>query len=56
MQLKGQAFDESGHELENALDLRIKVLDINDNFPVFSQEIFVGSVEELSEVGKILFI
>ncbi|XP_014462265.2 desmoglein-2 isoform X1 [Alligator mississippiensis] len=52
--LKGQAFDESGHELENALDLRIKVLDINDNFPVFSQEIFVGSVEELSEVGTLV--
>uniref|UniRef100_A0A7M4FA09 Desmoglein 2 n=1 Tax=Crocodylus porosus TaxID=8502 RepID=A0A7M4FA09_CROPO len=52
--LKGQAFDERGQEVENALDLRIKVLDVNDNYPVFSQEIFVGSVEELSEVGTLV--
>ncbi|XP_059563391.1 desmoglein-2 [Myotis daubentonii] len=46
--LTGYALDERGNNLEKPLELRIKVLDINDNEPVFTQEVFVGSVEELS--------
>ncbi|KAM8783994.1 desmoglein-2 [Rhynchonycteris naso] len=46
--LTGYALDQKGNNLEKPLDLRIKVLDINDNEPVFTQNIFVGSVEELS--------
>ncbi|XP_048219324.1 desmoglein-2-like [Perognathus longimembris pacificus] len=46
--LTGYALDVKGNNLEKPLDLRIKVLDINDNEPVFTQEVFVGSVEELS--------
>lgn len=29
-------------------------MDINDNFPVFSHEVFVGSIEELSETGNFI--
>ncbi|XP_008071578.1 desmoglein-2 [Carlito syrichta] len=46
--LTGYALDEKGNSVEKPLELRIKVLDINDNEPVFTQDIFVGSVEELS--------
>ncbi|XP_060029642.1 desmoglein-2 isoform X2 [Erinaceus europaeus] len=46
--LIGHALDESGNDVERPLELRIKVLDINDNEPVFTQDVFVGSVEELS--------
>lgn len=38
------------------MDLRIKVLDINDNEPVFTQEVFVGSIEELSAARKSVFL
>ncbi|EHB15919.1 Desmoglein-2 [Heterocephalus glaber] len=46
--LMGYALDSRGNNLEKPLELRIKVLDINDNEPVFTEEVFVGSVEELS--------
>ncbi|KAL1773744.1 desmoglein-2 [Sigmodon hispidus] len=46
--LTGYALDSRGNNLEKPLELRIKVLDINDNEPVFKQDVFVGSVEELS--------
>nr|KAF6471148.1 desmoglein 2 [Molossus molossus] len=46
--LIGYALDEKGNNLEKPLELRIKVLDINDNEPVFTQDVFVGSVEEMS--------
>ncbi|KAM6148372.1 desmoglein-2 [Erethizon dorsatum] len=46
--LTGYAMDSRGNNLEKPLELRIKVLDINDNEPVFTEEVFVGSVEELS--------
>lgn len=53
-QLTGYALDEKGNNLEQPLELRIKVLDINDNEPVFTQDVFVGSVEELSAARKSL--
>ncbi|NWV59511.1 DSG2 protein, partial [Malurus elegans] len=52
--VRGHALDKNGAKLEEPIDLPIKVVDINDNFPVFSHEIFVGSVEELSETGTIV--
>lgn len=51
----GYALDEKGNNLEKPMELRIKVLDINDNEPVFTQDVFVGSVEELSAASKRLF-
>lgn len=55
-QLVGYALDERGNNLEKPLELRIKVLDINDNEPVFTQDVFAGSVEELSASGQSLLI
>ncbi|XP_023569153.1 desmoglein-2, partial [Octodon degus] len=46
--LTAYAMDSRGNNLEKPLELRIRVLDVNDNEPVFTQEVFVGSVEELS--------
>lgn len=54
-QLRGHALDRNGAKLEEPIDLPIKIVDINDNFPVFSHEVFVGSIEELSETGNIIF-
>ncbi|NXB46275.1 DSG2 protein, partial [Leucopsar rothschildi] len=52
--VRGHALDKNGAKLEEPIDLPIKVVDINDNFPVFSHEVFVGSIEELSEMGTIV--
>ncbi|XP_068014847.1 desmoglein-2-like [Melanerpes formicivorus] len=52
--LRGHALDKTGAKLEEPIDLPIKVVDINDNPPVFSHEVFVGSVEELSEAGTLV--
>ncbi|KFP03825.1 Desmoglein-2, partial [Calypte anna] len=52
--LRGHALDKNGAKLEEPIDLPIKVVDINDNFPVFSHQVFVGSIEELSETGTIV--
>uniref|UniRef100_A0A8C9FDF5 Desmoglein 2 n=1 Tax=Pavo cristatus TaxID=9049 RepID=A0A8C9FDF5_PAVCR len=52
--LRGHALDRTGAKLEEPIDLPIRVLDINDNPPVFSHEVFVGSIEELSEIGTIV--
>lgn len=54
-QLRGHALDKTGAKLEEPIDLPIKIVDINDNFPVFSHEVFVGSIEELSKAGNIIF-
>ncbi|NXJ81023.1 DSG1A protein, partial [Trogon melanurus] len=38
----------TGVDLETPLELRVRVLDINDNPPIFAQTVFTGSVEESS--------
>nr|XP_009932550.1 PREDICTED: LOW QUALITY PROTEIN: desmoglein-1-gamma-like [Opisthocomus hoazin] len=38
----------TGVDLEPPLELRVRVLDINDNPPIFAQAVFTGSVEESS--------
>ncbi|KAM9097763.1 desmoglein-2 [Sarcophilus harrisii] len=52
--LTAYALDERGNNLERPLELRLKVLDINDNEPVFTQDVFVGSVEELSPANTLV--
>ena len=52
IQLTGYAMDSKGNQLEKPLELRIKVLDINDNQPVFKQDVSLGSIEELSAPRK----
>ncbi|XP_073535302.1 desmoglein-4-like [Phyllobates terribilis] len=41
----------SGEEVEKPLQLRVRVLDINDNPPIFGQIVFAGSVEENSKAN-----
>uniref|UniRef100_A0A6I8NLV8 Cadherin domain-containing protein n=2 Tax=Ornithorhynchus anatinus TaxID=9258 RepID=A0A6I8NLV8_ORNAN len=50
-QLTCVAVDENDHVLEKPLELRIKVLDKNDNRPNFTESVFVGQVEESSPPG-----
>ncbi|NXC38090.1 DSG1A protein, partial [Penelope pileata] len=38
----------TGVDLEQPLELRVRVLDINDNPPIFAQSVFTGSIEECS--------
>ncbi|NXS40407.1 DSG1A protein, partial [Balaeniceps rex] len=38
----------TGIDLEPPLELRVRVLDINDNPPIFAQTVFTGSIEESS--------
>ncbi|NXU59667.1 DSG1A protein, partial [Turnix velox] len=38
----------TSEDLEPPLELRVRVLDINDNPPIFSQTVFTGSIEESS--------
>ncbi|XP_009074740.1 PREDICTED: desmoglein-1-like, partial [Acanthisitta chloris] len=38
----------TGIDLEPPLELRVRVLDINDNAPIFAQTVFTGSIEESS--------
>ncbi|XP_075069563.1 desmoglein-2 [Mixophyes fleayi] len=52
--LKGYALDQYGKDVEPPIDLRVKVIDINDNSPVFTQEVFVGTVEELSPSNTLI--
>uniref|UniRef100_A0A8D2JG46 Desmoglein 2 n=1 Tax=Varanus komodoensis TaxID=61221 RepID=A0A8D2JG46_VARKO len=54
LHLRGYAMNAQGVNVEKPLDLRIKVLDVNDNSPVFSQEVFSGSVEELCAAGTLV--
>lgn len=43
---------ETGRRLEPETEFVIKLHDINDNEPQFSQEVYVGSVPERSDIGK----
>ncbi|NXA33001.1 DSG2 protein, partial [Eudromia elegans] len=52
--VRGHALDKNGAKLEAPIDLPIRIIDINDNFPVFSHEVFVGSIEELSQAGTVV--
>ncbi|XP_072113932.1 desmoglein-4-like [Mobula birostris] len=49
--ITGHAYDQFGVQRETPIDLFIKVLDVNDNPPEFTQTVFEGSVEELSLTG-----
>ncbi|XP_027702730.1 desmoglein-2-like isoform X2 [Vombatus ursinus] len=52
--LTAYALDERGNQVERPLELRIKVLDINDNEPIFTKNVFYGSVEELSAANTLV--
>ncbi|XP_044149293.1 desmoglein-1-like [Bufo gargarizans] len=44
----------SGQEVEKPLQLRVRVLDKNDNPPIFSESVFVGSIEENSKANALV--
>lgn len=49
-----RALNAQGQDLENPLALRVRVLDINDNPPVFSMTTFVGQIEENSNANTLV--
>ncbi|XP_018410808.1 PREDICTED: desmoglein-1-like, partial [Nanorana parkeri] len=46
----------SGQEVESPLQLTVKIQDINDNAPIFSQMVFAGSVEERSQANTLVMV
>ncbi|XP_055481695.1 desmoglein-1 [Psammomys obesus] len=49
-----RALNAQGQDLENPLELRVRVLDINDNPPVFSMTTFLGQIEENSNANTLV--
>ncbi|XP_029447034.1 desmoglein-2 [Rhinatrema bivittatum] len=54
LHLRGYALDQDGNNVEPPIDLRVKVIDINDNSPVCTQDFFTGSVEEMSPQNTVV--
>ncbi|KAM8783999.1 desmoglein-3 isoform 2-T2 [Rhynchonycteris naso] len=50
------ALNAQGQDVEKPLILTVKILDINDNPPVFSQSIFMGEIEENSPTNSLVMI
>ncbi|KAM9101180.1 desmoglein-3 [Sarcophilus harrisii] len=51
-----RAVDERGRDVEKPLILTVKILDVNDNPPVFSQSIFYGEIEENSAANTLVMV
>ncbi|XP_002713485.1 desmoglein-4 [Oryctolagus cuniculus] len=49
-----RALNSRGEDLERPLELRVKVMDINDNAPVFTQNVYMASIEENSEANSLV--
>ncbi|XP_070277331.1 desmoglein-1 [Myotis yumanensis] len=49
-----RALNLQGQDLERPLELRVRVLDINDNPPVFSMSSFLGQIEENSNANTLV--
>ncbi|XP_006920067.1 desmoglein-1 [Pteropus alecto] len=49
-----RALNSQGQDLERPLELRVRVLDINDNPPVFSMSTFLGQIEENSNANTLV--
>uniref|UniRef100_A0A4W2BT94 Desmoglein 2 n=1 Tax=Bos indicus x Bos taurus TaxID=30522 RepID=A0A4W2BT94_BOBOX len=55
-QITCRALNALGQDVEKPLILTVKILDINDNAPVFSQSIFQGEIEENSASNSLVMI
>ncbi|XP_006899627.1 PREDICTED: desmoglein-3 [Elephantulus edwardii] len=51
-----RALNYLGQDVERPLILTVKILDINDNPPVFAQSIFMGEIEENSAANSLVMI
>nr|XP_012638009.1 desmoglein-3 [Microcebus murinus] len=51
-----RAVNALGQDVEKPLILTVKILDVNDNAPVFSQSIFMGEIEENSASNTLVMI
>ncbi|XP_055481639.1 desmoglein-3 [Psammomys obesus] len=51
-----RALNALGQDVERPLILTVKILDVNDNAPVFSQTIFKGEIEENSASNSLVMI
>ncbi|XP_013362188.1 PREDICTED: desmoglein-3 isoform X2 [Chinchilla lanigera] len=51
-----RALNVLGQDVEKPLILTVKILDVNDNAPVFSQRIFKGEIEENSASNSLVMI
>uniref|UniRef100_A0A8C5K0C0 Desmoglein 3 n=1 Tax=Jaculus jaculus TaxID=51337 RepID=A0A8C5K0C0_JACJA len=51
-----RALNALGQDVERPLMLTVKILDVNDNSPVFSQSIFQGEIEENSASNSLVMI
>uniref|UniRef100_A0A8C9BP64 Desmoglein-1 n=1 Tax=Phocoena sinus TaxID=42100 RepID=A0A8C9BP64_PHOSS len=51
-----RAVNSLGQDLEKILELRVRVLDINDNPPVFSMSTFLGQIEENSNANTLVMM
>ncbi|XP_008071579.1 desmoglein-3 [Carlito syrichta] len=51
-----RALNALGQDIEKPLILTVKILDVNDNAPVFSQSIFTGEIEENSAANSLVMI
>ncbi|KAM8967752.1 desmoglein-4-like [Pelodytes ibericus] len=49
-----RALSPTGADIEKPLDLRVRVIDINDNPPVFTQTAFSGSIAERSRANTLV--
>ncbi|XP_007951650.1 desmoglein-3 [Orycteropus afer afer] len=51
-----RALNSFGQDVEKPLILTVKILDVNDNPPVFAQSIFMGEIEENSASNSLVMI